>query len=128
VLFRESGMRTSIKIALRDVAARHNIGINDILFPSRFNHLVAARHEFYYTVLMRAPKLSMFRLAESIGRDHTSVSYGLTKYAMAFGLPMPPQHRGGGQKARTRKFKGRLPYKPYVENSGSVGIGQPKGL
>lgn len=65
------------KQLLRDIALRHDIGVNDILGYNRQPHVVAARFEAYRA--LRESGLSLCAIGDIMKRDHTTVLHGLRR-------------------------------------------------
>jgi chromosomal replication initiation ATPase DnaA len=72
--------RPTLMRMAHDVGRRHHATIADILGPSRFRYIVAARHEFWS--LLRAEGLSYPAIAMLVGVDHSTVLHGCRKHAI----------------------------------------------
>jgi len=65
------------------VAAQHEITVDALLGRSRARNIVDARQEFYFRMVVER-RLSMPNAARLLGRDHTTILYGLRKYLRRF--------------------------------------------
>ena len=72
------------KSILRDVAAKHNMAVEDICGPSRKRKHVLARREVYFR-LSQELGISFAEIGRFIGRDHTSVLFGYRQYVAGNG-------------------------------------------
>jgi len=78
------------KAIIREVAAKHNLSIDELIGPRRWKHLVTARLEAYHR--LREHGYSMPQIANRMGgRDHTTVLAGLRAYRERF----DPMRRAG---------------------------------
>lgn len=64
------------KQALREVASKNNLSVDDLIGPSRKKTLIAARIEAI--ALMRQRGLSVQRIAIALNRENSTVRYHLS--------------------------------------------------
>lgn len=71
-----------VRQIIREVAREHRVTPADIMGPRRLRHIAEARFEVYHR-LRHELGLTLPRIGQIMGRDHTSVLNGLRKYAGA---------------------------------------------
>lgn len=71
------GARVLASQIIAEVAADFGLSAADIIGPSRFRHVVAARRQALATVRMQRPDLSLLQLGRIFRRDHTTVMHSL---------------------------------------------------
>jgi hypothetical protein len=72
------------------ICQKHQLTMEQLRGTSRTAPLTFARFEFYYQAFLlgkSSPEIGRF-----INRDHTTVLYGASRYAMAMGFPMAAPH------------------------------------
>lgn len=73
-----------MKIFMRDIiaetAAKHRVPVKDMLSPSHKRPLVRARWEAYHRCRHEA-RQSLPAIAKQFRRDHTTILYGIRRYA-----------------------------------------------
>ena len=72
--------RSEIKQIIHDVARKHNLTYDDLVWWSKKYHIVAARDEAIKAVSIARPKLSLNGIGRHFGnRCHTTILHSLTK-------------------------------------------------
>lgn len=79
-------MNQHVKRILSEVSKQHRVSVLDILSPSRYRPIVAARHEVFYR-LCHERSYSSERIAAIFKRDGSSVRYGIGRHAITSRLP-----------------------------------------
>jgi chromosomal replication initiation ATPase DnaA len=97
LLDREPDLRRIMK----EVAAQSNLMPDDVLPASRSPHIIDIVHEFYFRG-MTETSASAVLLGDISARDHTTVLYGVARWAHIHELKVP---RGatGGRYARSKQ-------------------------
>lgn len=86
---------------ITDAARRHGVQLFDVVARSVRKEVVAARHEAMYLIKAAKPVLSCPMIGSWFGRDHTSVLYAITKYAIDNGLPKFSKYRIAAERRRS---------------------------
>jgi chromosomal replication initiation ATPase DnaA len=69
------------------IADRHGFTVPELLGEGRVRELVQARHEFFYEAMRVRNDVSIGRLADLIGVDHTSIMAGAARHSKRTGAP-----------------------------------------
>lgn len=61
-------------------AAKHHVGMDQILSPFRGREIVAARSEAIHLVRSHVPGIGLTRMGQYFGRDHSTILSALRRY------------------------------------------------
>lgn len=67
------------KTITKEVADKHGVSVENMLSPSRWKELVAARGEAYYRI-RRETTMSLPQIGRCFKRDHTSILNGINQH------------------------------------------------
>lgn len=73
----------------RQIAHKHNITRREMLSKSRKSYVTAARFELFYQIRVEFPNMTLPRIGQIYGLDHTSVLNAIRKHCRRHGLEEP---------------------------------------
>ncbi len=71
-----------------EVAQKHGLTLRHMRARCRYQSLVAMRYEYFYRAAAETSK-SFRTIARLVGVDHSTVGYGMSRYALQYKLPVP---------------------------------------
>lgn len=83
-----NGVLSSLHRIALEVCEKHGLTMRDFRAKCNFQALVAMRFEYYYRAAAETRK-SLPQIASLTGCHHTTVGYGMAKYALHYKLPVP---------------------------------------
>ncbi len=75
------------RIAL-EVCSKHGLTMRHMRARCWFQSLVALRYEYFYRAAAETSK-PFTQIARLVGVDHSTVGYGMTRFALQYHLPVP---------------------------------------
>lgn len=86
---RLDGVRRSIAAIIHETAAKHEIGVSDVIGPSRKPYAIAARFEALYRCAAETGH-SYEEMGRAMGgRDHKTVLHAIRQHAKRNDIPVP---------------------------------------
>ena len=82
--------RQSIKADIAEICRRHDVCMADVMGRSRFRVHINARHEAFW-MLRTMYGLSYPRIGQIMGRDHSTVLYGIDRHLERMGCGNRPR-------------------------------------
>lgn len=73
------------KDIVRETCEKHKVGVGQVMSDQRYASVVAARNEVFYR-MSRECVLSLPRIGQLLGKDHTTVLHGIRRYMQKHGL------------------------------------------